>query len=91
MLGVDVGGTVEGGTIVGGTLEGGTLEGGTVVGGTVVIVGGSVEGVGVGAVMVVMMIGGGDSTPCIWTGERERWGRKRAGLVRIIGSRTVVP
>lgn len=65
-------GAVVGGTVEGGAVVDGTVEGGTVVGGTFGSVGGSVEGVGVGAVMVVMMIGGGDSTPCIWTGEKER-------------------
>lgn len=68
-----VDGAVGQGATVGGTVERGTVEGGTVVGGTVVsgtVVRGSVEGVGVGA-MMVMMIGGGDGTPCIWTGEKE--------------------
>lgn len=96
MRGAVVGGTVEGGTVEGGAVVDGTVEGGTVVGGTFGSVGGSVEGVGVGAVMVVMMIGGGDSTPCIWTGEKERGevggGRekRRERWVRIIGSRTAV-
>lgn len=63
----------EGGTVEGGAVEGRTVEGGAVVGRTLVrraVVGRSVEGVGVGA-MMVMMIGGGDGTPCIWKGERK--------------------
>lgn len=86
MQGTGIGGTVEGGAFEGGAVEGGavvdgTVERGTVVGGTFgngTVVGGSVEGVGVGA-MMVMMIGGGDGTPCIWTGEKEDRGGERKG------------
>lgn len=68
--------TVEGRPVEGGTVEGRTVEGRTVVGGTFVngtVVRGSVEGVGLGA-MMVMVIGGGDGTPCIWKGEKEDGG-----------------
>lgn len=68
-------GPVVGGMVVDGTVEGGTVIGGTVVGGAFVRVGGNVEGVGVGGMIMVMMIGGGGSTPCIWRGKKE--GEKR--------------
>lgn len=74
-----VGGAVEGRSVVDGSVEGGTVVGGAFGSGTVV--GGSVEGVGVGA-MMVMMIGGGDGTPCIWTGEKEE-GREEGGVGEI--------
>lgn len=48
---------------------------------------GSLEGVQLGAVMVVMMIGGGNSTPCIWQ-ERKMRGRERV-KVRIIEVRAL--
>lgn len=101
MQGAGIGGTVEGGTVEGGAVVDGTVERGTVVGGTFgngTVVGGSVEGVGVGA-MMVMMIGGGDGTPCIWTGEKEERGvvGERTGeeggkrrSVRITGRRAVM-
>lgn len=78
------GGTVEGGAIVDGTVEGGTIvgrafEGRALVGRAFVDKGGSLEGAGVGAMVVVVMIGGGDSTPCIWTGDREERGVGRRG------------
>lgn len=67
------------GPVVGGTLEGGTLVDGTVDRGMFTCVRGSLEGVQLGAVMVVMMVGGGNSTPCIWWegGKKEGRGRRR--------------
>lgn len=59
------------GPVVGGMVVDGTVEGGTVIGGVFVRVGGNVEGVGVGGMIMVMMIGGGGSTPCIWRGKKE--------------------
>lgn len=61
------------------TFEGRAFEGRAVVGGAVV--GGSVEGVDVGA-MMVMMIGGGDGTPCIWTGKKRKEGWEKRGKDR---------
>lgn len=66
-------GTVVDGTLVQGAAEGGAFVGGTVegrafVGRALVDEGGSVEGAGLGAMVVVeevMVVGGGDSTPCI--------------------------
>lgn len=54
------------GPVVGGTVEGGTVIDGRVDRGMFTWVRGSLEGVELGAVMVVMMVGGGNSTPCIW-------------------------
>lgn len=56
-------GAAEGGAVVDGTVEGRAL-----VGGALVDKGGSVEGAGLGAMVVVeevMVVGGGDSRPCI--------------------------
>lgn len=77
---VVVGGMFKGGLLEGRTVEGGTfmretLEGRRLVRGTAVWRG--VEGVGVGAGMMVMVIGGGNGTPCIWKGEGIKKGRRR--------------
>lgn len=56
-------GAAEGSAVVDGTVEGRAL-----VGGALVDEGGSVEGAGLGTMVVVeevMVVGGGDSTPCI--------------------------
>lgn len=63
--GAVVDGPLVRGAVVGGMLEGGAIVDWMVIGGTFVSVGGNLKGVGVGAMMVVMMIGRGDSTPCI--------------------------
>lgn len=68
------------GPVVGGTVEGGTVIDGRVDGGMFTCVRGSLDGVQLGVVMVVMMIGGRNSTPCIWE-ERNMRGGDRGGEV----------
>lgn len=68
LRGAVVDGTLVQGAAEGGAVVGGTVEGRALVGGALVDEGGSVEGAGLGAMVVVeevMVVGGGDSTPCI--------------------------
>lgn len=58
------------GPVVGGTVEGGTVIDGRVDGGMFACVRGSLDGVQLGAVMVLVMIGGRNSTPCICSERR---------------------